>query len=99
MSRRKGERPIPKPLDQWPQDHPVAHSIRTGSHWFAAWQMQKCTPNVKLAKQTGIATDRLMAINYGDRVSGAELDALARAWNISAGDLEASIGDASLVVE
>jgi len=99
MSRRKGERPIPRLLDSWSESHPVANMIRTGSHWFAAWQMQKCTPTAKLVRQTGIAAARLTAISYGDRVSRAELDALARAWNVSAGDLEASMPDKGLVVE
>ena len=97
--RRKGEQPIPKLLDTWSDSHPVANMIRTGSHWFAAWQMQKLTPNVRLARQTGIAPARLSAISAGDRVSRAELDALARAWNVSAGDLEASMGDKGVVVD
>ncbi|WP_150291149.1 helix-turn-helix domain-containing protein [Sphingobium estronivorans] len=97
--RRKGEQPIPRLLDSWSQDHPVANMIRTGSSWFAAWQMQKLTPAVKLARQTGIAPARLAAISAGDRVSRAELDALARAWNISAGDLAASMPDKRLLVE
>lgn len=91
MSRRKGERSIPHLLETWSEDHPVALMIRTGSDWFTAWQMQKCTPSAKLARQTGIAVPRLEAISYGDRVSRAEMDALARAWNVSAKDLEASI--------
>ena len=97
--RRKGEQPIPKLLDTWPDSHPVAHMIRTGSKWFAALQMQKLTPNVRLARQTGIAPARLAAISAGDRVSRAELDALARAWNVSSGDLEASMGDKGLVAD
>ncbi len=66
MSRRKGEQPIPRLLDTWSQDHPVANMVRTGSSWFAAWQMQKCMPTAKLARQTGIAAARLTAISYGD---------------------------------
>ncbi len=73
--RRKGEQPIPKLLDTWSDNHTVADMIRTGSRWFDAWQMQKGTPYVKLAKRTGIVPKRLMAISAGDRVSRAELDA------------------------
>jgi hypothetical protein len=51
MSRRKGEQPIPRLLDSWSADHPVADMIRSGSSWFAAWQMQKGTPNAKLPRQ------------------------------------------------
>ena len=97
--RRKGEQPVLKLLDTWSDSHPVANMIRTGSSWFAAWQMQKLTPSANLARQTGIAPARLAAISAGDRVSRAELDALARAWNVSAGDLEASMPDQGLVVD
>ena len=97
--RRKGEKPIPRLLDRWSPAHPVAHAIATGSPWFQAWQMQKCTPTVRLARQTGIAAARLAAIGAGDRLSRAELDALARAWTISAGDLIASLPDPGLVEE
>ncbi|WP_157215879.1 hypothetical protein [Flavisphingomonas formosensis] len=95
--RRKGERTIPQQLDLWSPAHPVAHAIATGSAWFHAWQMQKCTPVVQLAKQTGIAAARLAGIAAGDRLSRAEIDALARAWTISAADLIASLPDPALV--
>lgn len=99
MTRRKGERPIPHLLDSWSSDHPVAHAIATGSRWFDAWSMQKSMPRVRLVKQTGIASSRLDAISHGDRVSRAEVDALARAWSISAGDLIASMPDPALVID
>ena len=99
MSRRKGERPIARPLDTWSNDHPVARMIREGDSWFYAWLYQRATPLVKLARQTGISVPRLMTINNGDRVSRAEVDALARAWSISVGDLIASMPSRNLVVE
>lgn len=95
----KGQKPVLVKLDRWTPSHPVADAIATGSYWFAAWMEQKATPLGVLAKQTGIAVPRLLAIDAGDRVSRAELDALARAWSISAGDLIASLGDATTVVE
>lgn len=95
--RRKGERPIPRRLDEWSPAHPVAHAIATGSKWFTAWQVQKCTPVDKLARQTGISPTRLLTIDAGDHVSRAEIDALARAWTISSADLIASMPDPALV--
>jgi len=56
------------------------------------------TPYVRLAKITGIPVPRLMAINHGDALSRAELDALARAWSVSSVDLEASIAGAVEIV-
>ena len=77
----------------------MAHAIATGSYWFSAWMEQKATPIGALAKQTGISAARLLAIDAGDSLSRAELDALARAWAISAGDLIASIGSVASVVD
>lgn len=99
MSRRKGERPIVRPLDGWSHDHPVARCIREGDPWFYAWQRQRATPMERLARQTGISVPRLMTISRGDRVSRAEVDALARAWEISSGDLIASMPSPDLVQE
>lgn len=99
MSRRKGERPIARPLDSFSHDHPVARCIREGDPWFYAWQRQRATPFERLARQTGIAAARLMTISRGDRVSRAEVDALARAWEISTGDLIASMPSPDLVQE
>lgn len=75
----------------------MAHSIATGARWFDAWLMQRTTPIQRLAAITGIPRARLNTIAQGDRVSLAELNALARAWSISAGDLQASV-PAELVV-
>jgi len=99
MSRRKGERPLVKELDNWSSDHPVAHAIRSGDPWFGAWQRQKCLPLVKLARLTGIPLQRFTAIEYGGAISRAEVDALARVWSISAGDLIASMPSPSLVID
>ncbi|WP_162236159.1 MULTISPECIES: helix-turn-helix domain-containing protein [unclassified Sphingomonas] len=49
------------------------------------------TPLDRLARTTGIPQRRLSTLCHPDRVSLAEIDALARAWSISAGDLRASI--------
>lgn len=99
MTRRKGERPLARPLENWSAQHPVARAIATGSRWFDAWIGQQSTPLVRLARQTGISAARLMTIQSGDRISRAEIDALARAWRVSAGDLIASMPDSALVVE
>lgn len=89
--RRKGERPLPVYLDTWSDAHPVARAIATGSWWFDAWVAQKTTPLDTLSRRTGIPRQRLVTISGRDRVSLAELDALARAWSISAADLRASV--------
>ena len=73
--------------------------IREGDGWFYAWLYQRATPLAKLARQTGISVPRLMTINKGDRVSRAEVDALACAWSISSGDLIASMPSPDLIVE
>lgn len=99
MSRRKGERPVPQRLQHWSDDHPVARAIRDGDYWFYAWLAQMATSYVRLTKRTGITVNRLIAINNRDAISRAELDALARAWSISAADLEASIAGATTIVD
>lgn len=99
MTRRKGERPIARPLDRWSDDHPVARTIRDGDKWFYAWLRQRATPMAKLARQTGISLPRLMTIDSGGQVSRAEVDALARAWDISSGDLIASMPSPDLVID
>lgn len=95
----KGQKPVLVKLDRWRPDHAVASAIATGSYWFSAWSEQKATPVGMLAKQTGISTPRLLAIDAGDDVSRVELDSLARAWSISACDLIASIGGVVQVVD
>lgn len=99
MNRRKGERPLPQTLDSYSPLHPVAHAIATGDTWFTAWQQQKGLPLVALTKLTGMTQNRLLTIDWGDRISRAELDALAIAWRVSAGDLIASMADPSIVVD
>lgn len=99
MARLKGQQPIPRPLRPFTDDHPVARSIRTGDHWFYAWLAQSSTPYVRLAKLTGIPIARFYDISTGGAVSRAEIDALARAWSVSAADLIRSIGGVSPIVE
>ena len=97
--RRKGERPVAKLLDSWSATHPVARAMATGSTWFQAWAEQKGTPLARLTRHTGMSQARLLAIDSGDRISRAELDALSIAWSVSAADLVASLPDQTLIVE
>jgi hypothetical protein len=99
MVRRKGEKPVVVMLDSYHDRHPVALMIASGSGWFGAWAGQKATPYSKLTRMTGINAGRLVAIDGGDRISRAELDALALAWGVSAGDIIKSMPDSDLVVE
>lgn len=98
MMRHKGQRPIPVMLDHWSSEHPVALDIRDGTHWFQAWLTQKTTPYARLSKLTGIPSQRFDAIQRGDAVSRAEVDALARAWAISANDLIKSIDGRAQII-
>lgn len=97
--RRKGERLIPKKLERWDEHGHIAQSIATGTHWLDAWLMQNGTPYVRLSALTGIPIQRFPAITRGDAVSRAELDALARAWSMSTGDLIASIDGRSKIID
>lgn len=97
--RRKGEGQVPKTLERWDPDGHIAQSIETGTHWLDAWLMQNGTPYVRLSAVTGIPIPRFAAITRGDAVSGAEIDALARAWSMSSKDLILSIGGRSEIVE
>lgn len=97
--RRKGERPLPKLLERWDDNGCIAGSIATGTHWLDAWLMQKNTPYARLAKATGIPVQRFIAITRGDALSRAEIDALARAWSVSSGDLIRSIGGRTEIVD
>jgi hypothetical protein len=90
---------MPQQLQRWSDDHLVARMIRDGDYWFGAWVGQMATPYVKLTKRTGIPAGRLVAIDRGDVVSRSELEALARAWSISAVDLERSINGATQIVD
>ncbi len=99
MTRRKGERPLERRLDRWSSEHPAARMIASGDSWFNAWVAQKATPLRRLSRQTGIGVGRLMTIGQGGHVSRAEIDALARAWTISAADLIASMPDPTIVVD
>ena len=90
---------MPQELGRWAPDHPVAHMISTGTQWFTAWQMQKCVDIFRLEKATGISRRRFEALSRGDYISRAELDALAIAWSVSAGDLIASMPTHHLVVD
>lgn len=98
MNRRKGEQRLPKMLVQWSDHHPVAQAIGSGDYWFDAWVNQQCTPLGRLAGITGIPILRLLAIARKDAVTQTEIEALARAWCVSASDLLKSIDGATEVV-
>lgn len=95
MTRRKGERPIPKVVKPYGPDHPVAHWIADGDGWFDAWVGQMCTPYAVLTKRTGIANARLFELSFGEPPTLAEIDALAKVWLVPPEGLIASIADAS----
>ncbi len=97
MSRRKGERPIPKTVRPYDADHPVRRWIADGDGdgWFDAWVGQMCTPYAVLTKKTGIAQERLFELSFGEPPTLAEIDALAKVWLVPPEGLIASIADAS----
>lgn len=97
--RRKGERPVPRRLLDITPSSPVVRMIADGDHWFAAWAIQQATPLARLARTTGIPAPRLHTIQHGDHVSRAEVDALARAWSVSAEGLIGTLPDRALVVD
>ena len=99
MSRRKGEKRLAKPLMTITPETAVVRSIVGGTPWFHAWMVQECTPLASLARKTGIPLARIEALEHGGRVSGAEVDALARAWCVSSADLISTMPDPSLLVE
>jgi hypothetical protein len=97
--RRKGERRVPTRLVEITPASPVVRSIAEGDHWFNAWVAEACTPWARLARMTGIPSSRFYAFMAGDRISRAEIDALARAWSVSGADLISTLPDPSLVVD
>ena len=97
--RRKGERPVPKRLLHITPSSPVMRMIATGDSWFNAWTFQQSTPLARLARTTGLDVARLHAIQRGDRISRAEIDALARAWCVSAEGRIGTLPDRALVID
>lgn len=95
MTRRKGERPIVKEVRAWSADHPVAKWIADGDGWFDAWVGQMCTPYAVLTKKTGIASDRLFELSFGEPPTLTEIDALAKVWFVTPEGLISSIAEAS----
>ena len=91
MVRRKGARAVPRPLDRWSSNHPVARAMQEGSGWFNAWASYKAMTYGSLERLAGIPKRRLMTMDQGGAISCAELDALACAWSISTGDLISSM--------
>lgn len=98
--RRKGERPIDKSQFYSPYDdsHPVARAIRTGSHWFEAWQFQNALPTARLAKLTGISPSRIAQLSYGAPVLEGEVVALASVYGVQPTDIVASLPDPRLLI-
>ena len=96
--RRKGEQPVAKRLVQITPTSAVVMSITEGDHRFDAWVAEASTPWSKLARLTGIPGTRFSAIRSGDKISRAEIDALAQAWSVSSENLINTIPDHDLVV-
>lgn len=96
--RRKGERKLEKTWPPYNEKHPVANRIATGDNWFYAW-MAETAPLVVLEKRSGISFARLVGIDLHDRATRAEVEALARAWNVPVEDVLASIPDQAMVVD
>jgi hypothetical protein len=95
--RRKGEKKVGKHWPPYDDKHPIAHRIRTGDNWFYAW-MAETAPLVILEKRSGIPFGRLLGIDLYDKVTRAEVDALARAWGAPLEDVLASIPDPQMVI-
>lgn len=75
----------------WGPIHPVQRGIRTGDRWLYAWIMQACTPYPLVARKTGIAADRLFALEAGAPPTPEECVALAALWQCPLEDVMASI--------
>lgn len=75
----------------WGPIHPVQRGIRTGDRWFAAWFRQACTPHPLIARKTGIAADRLFALEAGAPPTPQECASLAALWQCPLEDVMASI--------
>jgi hypothetical protein len=98
MVYRKGEQPVPYPLDRWSSDHPLARTISSGTGWFDAWVGKKATNYVRLEKLTGIPNRRLLTISQGRRLPCRGRRVGPR-MGVSANDLIASMPDPSIVVD
>jgi len=96
--RRKGEQKVQRRWPPYDDKHPVAHRISTGDNWFYAW-MAEAAPLVVLERRSGIAFQRLLAIDLYDIVTRAELEALAGAWEVPLDDVLASIPDPQMVID
>lgn len=96
--RRKGEQPVPREVRDFTPDMPVARMIREGDAWFDAWNAQEATGGDRLRKRSRIPAERLAEIATGSTITGAELQALAKAWWITPEGLLASMPDPTIVV-
>jgi hypothetical protein len=97
MAQRRNVPLLPRTLIISPDI--VAQAIRDGDSWFFAWLRQMSTPYAKLSRLTGMSAGRFDAINHGDYVTRAEVEALAKAWGATPDALIQSMPDPSLVVE
>ncbi|MEO7465591.1 MAG: hypothetical protein ABIV36_01110 [Sphingobium limneticum] len=78
--------------------HPVALGIATGDRWFYAWAFQYSLNGPRLKKLTGITSERATELHHGARVTQAEVEALAKACDVQASDIIASLPDPGLLI-
>lgn len=96
--RRTGEKKLTRIWPEWGPKHPVARNIATGNRWLDAWIGEAATPWEKMSRASGVPMGRIRAISGGDRLTRAELNAFAAAWNVDSQQVEASLGDPLLLV-
>ena len=77
--RRKGEQRLAKTCSP-DTVLSIERMIATGDDWFQAWLTQMSTPYPTIARKTGIALERIMAIGQGARPSETEIASLASLW-------------------
>lgn len=86
--RRKGEKPVVHEPLIWSQTCTVANAIKSGDRWFYAWAMQQC---VRSFRKTGIASERILALDHGAIPTEEELSALAITFRTDVQSLASSI--------
>lgn len=99
MAHRKGFPRIPLKLDEWDKNSPTARDIRQGTHWFDAWQAHRGMIDTRISHLSGIPRERFYAMRQGDKISRAEVDALACVFSVSANDLIKSMDSRNRIVD
>lgn len=94
MVYRKGERPVAKEVRAYTPDRPVAKWIADGDHWLTAWVGQMCTPWPTITKRTGIARERIDALNNDAEPTPDEVALLVDLWWVTPEGLRRSIEEA-----